>query len=617
VAKKSLAHSFGRSYIQIDTCEFDKIKTMKRSGLSGQKVAKNILSLVLIIFPFWNLVGGSIPSANQQEQDTETASPDVTGTAQPSEPPSLQVTETATLIPESPTAALPSSTVTEVPAIDMPMSDENLSGEFASDEVLAHFRDQASRESIERCIQSVNASIISDIDELNTFVLSVPPGGVAESIFHLESCPGLRYAEPNYLAQIADTIPSDPGWRDQYGLKNIRAPQGWEITTGSSSVTIAIIDTGIDYSHLDLAGKIVGGIDIVNGDNNPQDDNGHGTHVAGIAGAVSDNGLGVAGVSWGARLMPVKVLNAAGRGGYADVAEGIIWAADHGAQIINLSLGGDQPSQTLQDAVDYAASQGIVIVAASGNTGRNFVLYPARYPNVIAVAATDSSNARAGISHYGPELDLSAPGISIYSTAPGGYGYRSGTSMAAAFVSGLAAILRGVPGNGSPAAITQQMENTALDLGATGRDDFYGYGLIQMDAAIQLVWQTATPTSISPTPISPTPVPSTSLPARSFSSLPEGFAFMPTFTLTVTETSTPIQTETFTPSPASVSAGVPMVTEPAEVIALQTDMPAVLERDTNLFQPCLGLFLITLGIVLFWMANLNRKRNRIRLIHFR
>ncbi len=580
----------------------DKIKTMKHSGISGQKLAKNILSLFLIILPFWDLAGVSISSGNQQEQTTETVSPYVTDTAQPSETPLILDTKTATLIFESPTAASPPSTAT----VDTSIINQSLSDEFASSELLVRFRKRATKASIEQCIQSVTASITSDIEELNTFVLSVPAGRVAESIFNIESCPDLRYVEPNYLVHIADLIPSDPGWGNQYGLTNIRAPQGWEMDTGSSSVTIAILDTGIDLTHLDLAGKLVGGIDIINGDNNPQDDHGHGTHVAGIAAALSNNGTGVAGVSWGARLMPIKVLNAAGNGTYADVADGIIWAADHGAQIINLSLGGSNPSQLLQDAVDYAASRGVVVVAAAGNTGSNFVLYPARYPNVIAVAATDSSNAHAAISNYGPEVDLSAPGVSIYSTWLGGYDSRTGTSMAAPYVSGLAAILFGIPGNGSAAAVTQQMESTALDLGSSGWDDFYGHGLIQMDAALQLVFGNATPAS-------PLPIPPVSLPGSS-----GGFVQLPTLTPSLTFTPLPTQTEILPASPASTSTDTPTLASinTPEVIALETEISNE-SNITDRFLPGCGISLIFLGILLFWMADRERRKNRKRFIRFR
>ncbi|HLO33511.1 MAG TPA: S8 family serine peptidase, partial [Anaerolineales bacterium] len=335
-------------------------------------------------------------------------------------------------------------------------------------------------------------------------------------------------------------------------------------------------------------------------DNNPQDDNGHGTHVAGIAAALCNNGTGVAGVSWGARLMPVKVLNAAGNGTYADVADGIIWAADHGAQIINLSLGGGNSSQMLQDAVDYAAAKSVVLVAAAGNAGRNSVFYPARYPNVIAVAATDPSNAHAGFSNYGPDVDLSAPGVSIYSTFPGGYGYNNGTSMATPFVSGLAAILRGIPGNSSPTLIASQMESTALDLGSPGMDDFYGYGLIQMDAAILSVGQN--PTSTSPAPISQPG------PAR-------GFVPLPTFPPSATVTLVPTQTEAAPASPAltATQGPLPAISDTPEIIALETEIPTKTSFGmsvSNWFLPCCGASLILLGLLLFWMARQEQKKNR-------
>jgi subtilisin family serine protease len=152
----------------------------------------------------------------------------------------------------------------------------------------------------------------------------VPKGEVAEAIASLSDCPGVSYAEPDYIARMADTIPSDPGWANQYGLMAIRAPQNWDENTGSPAVTIAIVVTGVELSYEDLTGKIVPGYDFVYNDAIPQDDNGHGTHVAGIAAAITNNGIGVAGVSWGARIMPVKVLDASGAGSIANMSAGIV-----------------------------------------------------------------------------------------------------------------------------------------------------------------------------------------------------------------------------------------------------------------------------------------------------
>jgi subtilisin family serine protease len=343
-----------------------------------------------------------------------------------------------------------------------------------------------------------------------------------------------------------------------------------------------VVDTGVDLAHPDLAGKIVSGFDFVNSDAIPQDDNGHGTHVAGIAAATGNNGVGVAGTSWGAQIMPVKVLDAAGNGTFANVAAGIVWATDNGAQVINLSLGGNAPSAVLQSAVDYAYNSGRVIVAAVGNTGNNSILYPARYPNVVAVAATDSANNRAAFSNYGPEVSVAAPGAFIYSTLSGGaYGYRSGTSMSTAYVSGLAAILVGELGAWSPGSIRSVLQTTALDLGAPGRDDFYGFGLIQMDAALQTALATPTlppaPTALPlvdtqpplPPPtdtLQPTDIPSPTFTAPPFASVsaapltPEvGVAVLPTFTSTPSLTPTAIMTQTFTATSTATRTFTPTV----------------------------------------------------------
>ncbi|HCC78613.1 MAG: hypothetical protein A2X25_09865 [Chloroflexi bacterium GWB2_49_20] len=417
-----------------------------------------------------------------------------------------------------------------------------LSGGFSPDDVLIKFDPSVQKNEIEQCLESTDATIELKIVELGVIQVKVPAGKVTDAIASFATCPGVVYAEPNYFAQIADTVPSDPDWESQYGLPAIHAPQGWDLSTGSSAVTIAIVDTGVDLSHSDLAGKIVPGFDFVNNDNIPQDDRGHGTHVAGIAAATSNNNIGIAGVSWGARIMPVKVLDASGSGSYVNVSKGIIWAADKGAQVINLSLGGPMPSSMLEEAVNYAYDKGVTLVAAAGNSGSNSVLYPARYPHVIAVAATDGSNNHAAFSNFGPEVDVSAPGVGIYSTTLGNtYAYLSGTSASAPFVSGLAAILRGMPSEPSPDEITTELETTAADLGVVGRDDYYGFGLIQMDAAIRPILPTPTPTSLSTSTPTSTP---THTPTATFtpSSTP---------TSTPTATFTPSSTPTFTPTAAN------------------------------------------------------------------
>lgn len=345
-----------------------------------------------------------------------------------------------------------------------------------------------------------------ELARLGVVILNIPADQAQSILAQLSSDPAVMYAEPNNLVQALETIPNDPGWVNQYNMTAIHAQQGWDIATGSAAVTIAIVDSGVDLSHPDLAGKLLPGYDFVNNDAIPQDDFGHGTHAAGIAAALTNNGLDVAGVSWGARILPVKVLNSGGGGTYANVAAGIIWAVDNGAQVINLSLGGSAPSSVLADAVDYAASRGALLVAAAGNSGAGSVLYPAAYPAVLAVAATDAANQRAGFSNFGPDIDLAAPGVSIYSlNIGGGTIYRSGTSMAAPHVAGLAAILMGLPG-GNAWSARAWMESTALDIDTPGWDVFTGYGLIQVDAALQAVpGPTATATDLPPLVATATP----------------------------------------------------------------------------------------------------------------
>jgi type VII secretion-associated serine protease mycosin len=268
-------------------------------------------------------------------------------------------------------------------------------------------------------------------------------------------------------------------------LPKIKAPEAWEITTGTD-IIIAIVDTGVDLNHPDLNDKIVAGYDFVNNDDTAQDDHGHGTHVAGIAAAETDNATGVAGVSWGAKIMPVKVLDASGSGSYSDVAEGVLYACDHGAQIINLSLGGDYNSATLRSAVQTAHADGCLIVAAAGNGYGNGVDYPARYEVVMAVAATTSSDKRASFSDYGPEVDVAAPGVSICSTfLDDTYNcYYGGTSMATPHVAGLAALVWSANSCLTNDQVRDLIESTADDLGSAGKDNYFGWGRINAHQAV-------------------------------------------------------------------------------------------------------------------------------------
>jgi subtilisin family serine protease len=345
---------------------------------------------------------------------------------------------------------------------------------------------------------------------LNIAVLQVPVGKEHQYQQQLLEDSNVLFAEPNYLVQIAASpvIPDDPLWLPgsdypdgQYAPVRIRADYAWQTTTGSSDVIVAVIDSGIDAAHPEFIGRILPGYDFYEGDDDPQDGCGHGTHVSGSILANGNNGEGIAGMDWQAQLLPVRVLDDACVGTILNVAAGIVWATDQGARILNLSLGSYSPSTLLEDAIFYAYSRGAAIFSAAGNVGALGVLYPAAYAAYVSgVGATGTQNELYNFSSSGPAVDVVAPGVNILSTTPRGsfwfaetpnfitrkYGLMSGTSMAAAHASGAASLLLGYAPErfDTPDKLYAALRDTALDLGAPGRDDSFGAGLIQVDAAL-------------------------------------------------------------------------------------------------------------------------------------
>ncbi|TSC96581.1 MAG: putative subtilisin [Parcubacteria group bacterium Athens1014_26] len=288
---------------------------------------------------------------------------------------------------------------------------------------------------------------------------------------------------------IAKRAPSQPAETLPWGVDRIDAEKVWAVTTGDL-VKVAVIDTGIDVFHPDLKDNIKGGMSAVAYTASYNDDNGHGTHEAGIIGAI-DNTIGVIGVGHQIDLYAVKVLDRRGSGYLSDIIEGLDWAISNGMQVVNMSLGTASNILSFREAVQRVNAAGIVQVAAAGNSGGS-VIYPAAYPEVIAVSATDSSDKIASWSSRGPEVDLSAPGVSIYSTYKGQiYKTLSGTSMAAPHVTGVIALMidrktcdYDLNGICTPAEVQQKLEATAEDLGVVGKDNLYGAGLIDAEKAI-------------------------------------------------------------------------------------------------------------------------------------
>ena len=311
---------------------------------------------------------------------------------------------------------------------------------FSSQQILVKFKPGTNLPEVAQIHRELGGQVKETIPGIGVQVVTVPKGQVVAKAKAYSSNPRVAYAEPNFMAEALDS-PDDPWFGSQWGMVKVQAPQAWEVTTGSSSINIAILDTGVDLDHPDLANKVISSIDFSHS-GTVDDVHGHGTHVAGIAAAMTNNGIGVAGLGYTATIMNVKVLGDTGAGAYSWIVSGIIWAVDNGAEVINMSLGGSSPSSTLEDAINYAWSKGVVVVAAAGNYGNTAPLYPAYYTNCIAVAATDSLDRLAGWSNYGDWVDVAAPGVGIYATLKNnGYGYKSGTSMASPHVAGLAALV--------------------------------------------------------------------------------------------------------------------------------------------------------------------------------
>ncbi|NOZ73381.1 MAG: S8 family serine peptidase [Chloroflexi bacterium] len=332
--------------------------------------------------------------------------------------------------------------------------------------------------------------IIRIDEKLKFAVVEVPAVTARAAQAEITENPDVRFLEPDGRVSIVLT-PDDPDYNNLslvYGPQLMNAPVAWDYTLGDPSVIIGIIDTGLDASHPEFAGRIVPGWDFVNNDSDPSDDHGHGTHVSGIATAGINNGIGMVGIAGRASLLPVKVLDSTGSGWWSNVASGITWAVDQGARVINLSLGGSADSTVLRDAVNYATANNAVVVVAAGNSGTDTPFYPAVYDNVISVGAVTSTGDLATYSNYGPNVDVVAPGSSIYSTEWAGtgrtYGFRSGTSMASPHVAGLAALMLSV----NP-ALTESEVRTLIESNTQAADpqviDYYtGHGLVDAGAAV-------------------------------------------------------------------------------------------------------------------------------------
>jgi subtilisin family serine protease len=415
------------------------------------------------------------------------ATPDLANTSEPQVVMETTAQESPQPLPESQVSGQPTlqelAVVVHDP-VSTGLNDHQLttSPSWTDGQVIVRFNASISMDEQITRLANLGLAISGVEPTLGVLVVNVRQGTEQETIKSLSGLDGIQYTEPLYLASALDVTPNDPGFINQGDMEAINAPGGWEYFTGSSNVIIAIIDTGVNLNQPDLAGKVLPGFNFILGNENSADDNGHGTHVAGIAAAVGNNATGIAGLDWKAKILPVKVLDSQGFGSAWTVSQGIIFAVDHGAKIINLSLGFSTTPSIVADAVEYAYQHGVTVVAATGNSN-SAVAFPANLPHVIAVGAVDNTGTRWASSNYGPEIDLVAPGVNVYSTNPIGYGTRTGTSMAAPHVAGLAALLEGIHPL-TPVQVESFMYSTSRDLGTPGWDAYFGNGLIQVKDAI-------------------------------------------------------------------------------------------------------------------------------------
>jgi subtilisin family serine protease len=320
---------------------------------------------------------------------------------------------------------------------------------------------------------SLGATTLASLSEIDADVIGVPSTQSATAIAALSAFPGVRYAQLDGRAFALGT-PNDEFWPQEWSEETTDVPRAWDLTTGSPSVAVAVLDTGVDPTQPDLAGRVLPGFNFVDSDTSASDDNGHGTAVAGVIAAQGNDHIGTAGYCWQCRILPVKVLGSDGSGLDSNVAEGILWAVDQGAKVINASLGSLTDDLTLAAAAKYAAEHNVLLVAAAGNDGSATLDYPAALPDVLSVSASDRNDQPYSFSNTGAAL--AAPGENVTTGLDGSYVSFLGTSSAAPVVSGIAALGFAAAPNATIAQIAQALETTAVPSpGAIyGRVDAYG-----------------------------------------------------------------------------------------------------------------------------------------------
>lgn len=335
----------------------------------------------------------------------------------------------------------------------------------ATDQVVVTWSAATGARGRARALAAVSGTDVGGVYGTGSRVVKVAPGRGAAAAALLKNQPGVGAAEAD-LRRAPVVTPNDPWWPNMWGPKITNMPLSWDSGVGDPGVTVAVLDTGVRIDHPDLVGNLVQGWDAANNDNDPSDDHGHGTLVAGAVGARGNNATGTAGYCWSCSVMPLKITKSDGYAYDSSMAAALRWAADRGARVANISFAGPGSSTTLGGAVSYAQSKGVTVVAAAGNQGSTTPAYPASYPGVVAVAASDSADRLYSWSNRGPWITVSAPGCGWTTSSSLGYTEACGTSLAAPAVAGLIAVaLR--PGDGvTPSQVVAALTSTAKPLGS-------------------------------------------------------------------------------------------------------------------------------------------------------
>ena len=376
-------------------------------------------------------------------------------------------------------------------------------GPFVKGELLVQQTVKSTKAQVDKSIKDNGGEVLEELTQIRVKRIRVPEKNFDKVKAALSKNPNFVFVEENFIAQ-GMIVPNDPRFASQWHHTKIMTPSAWEMGVGSTVIPIAIIDSGVDPDHPDLMAKLMPGYNFVDNNSDTHDTYGHGTAVAGSAAAASNNATGVAGISWNSPIMPLAVLDSNNLASYSRIASAIIYAVDHGAKVINLSLGGPSFSSTMDNAVNYAWNNGALVFASAANYNTSVPYYPAACSNAVAVAATDSADNKASFSNYGDWITVTAPGVSILSTNNGGsYGYWSGTSFSSPITAGLAALIW----SANPQLTNQQvldiLKSTTDDLGATGFDNVFGHGRINAYNAMMEV--------VNVTPVTDTEAPSVTL----------------------------------------------------------------------------------------------------------